>query len=439
MQLMRHSLPWLATKPAADCASRQRRIVRMPVVRLRLDKATVAMLFAAMFLVAVWPARPAAADSGLGTTTTLFHESGGPLDMTVIVPSAALAVDLGDDVTVRGNWEADVVSGASVAVVDGGGDVDVVTGATMLDDVRHTVGGDLQMRGEYTSLTLGYAYGLESDYRSHGISIAARAEMFERNTAFALSYGRGFDQVCNLAQPRAQEPVDRQRLPNSDGCFVADDREASDLSLQTLQGSWTQNWTPILTTQATVTAQLQSGYQGNPYRAVWLGSAAAQEHHPANRARYAGGLGVRLWIKPLEGALQLFGRAYRDTWDVRSITAEIAYEQTLLERLRIRGRARYYTQTAAAFFSDDYAFQPRGQYFTGDRELSSMRSFIFGGRIEWAVPGDEDGDVLGFLASLSLVGKFDWLLNQFEGFHYGQAAVPNTDAIMATIGLEAVF
>lgn len=394
-------------------------------------------------LLPLLPWTAARAESGLSTTTTYFHESGGPLEMHVVTPSAQLAADLGDSVTVAAGYEADIVSGASVAVVDApSGDVDVITSATQLDDLRHTGSGSLQLRSESSSMTVGYSYGVEEDYRSHGISVTGRAEMFERNTAFEIGYARGFDHVCNLHQPRAQEAVARRRMDSSDGCFAEDEdspRILEALSIQTFQGSWTQAWTPILTTQLTLTSQLLHGQQGNPYRAVWLGRTAAQENHPRDRARYAAGLAARLWIAPLEGALQAEGRIYRDTWDLRSVTAELAYEQTMPGGLRLRARGRYYAQTGAVFYSDDYAFRPAGQYFTGDRELSPMRSLTVGGRLAWSVPPNDEGDVLGFLTAFHLVGKADLVFHEFEEFHYGRAEVPNDMALLATLGLEAVF
>lgn len=385
---------------------------------------------------------PAAADGEVGfdTTHTVFHERGGPLDMTVYSPSADMQGDIGKHVTVGAGWEADIVSGASVAVVDAPSTaVDAITSATTLTDQRHTVGGDIQIRGDFTRLDLAYNYGRESDYRSHSFRMAAAAELFERNTTLEASYARGWDQVCNLAQPDAQEAVDRQRMPSSQGCFEADDRASPALDLQTFQGSWTQAWTPILATQLTFTTRLLNGYQANPYRGVWLGRTVAQEHHPDNRARYAAGLNVRLWLKPLQGALRAFGRLYRDTWDVESVTAELGYEQTVQSGLRIRLRGRFYIQNGAFFYSDDYVRFPQGAFFTGDRELSPMKSVTAGARLQWNVPSDEQGNVLGVLDSLDLVLKGDFIKYYFDDFNYGNTSVPNDVAVIATLGLEALF
>jgi hypothetical protein len=83
--------------------------------------------------------------------------------------------------------------------------------------------------------------------------------------------------------------------------------------------------------------------------------------------------------------------------------------------------------------------QPRGQYFTGDRELSAMRSVMLGLKITWAVPSNDEGYVLGFLNSFELVANFDLLKSWFDDFHYGTQNVPNTLALVGSLGLQAGF
>ena len=373
---------------------------------------------------------------------TLFHEGGGPLNMTVITPSVRGRIDPIDELTIRLGWDADVVTGASVAVVDAPGTrPDVITTATQLDDFRNVFSGGVELRSDFGSVRAGYSYGFESDYVSHALTLGARAELFERNTTFDLSYAHGWDSVCNVAQPRMQDPVERRRLPASTGCFSGDNTEltSQSVALNSLNGTWTQAWAPIFVTQVTLSAQLVDGFQSNPYRAVWLGRSSAQEHHPDHRFRYAGSLAARLWIAPISGALHAMGRAYRDSWGVQSLSAELAIEEVIEGALRIRARGRYYTQTGAAFFSDDYALAPRGEYFTGDRELSTMSSVMVGGSISYTLSAGADGPVLGFLSRLALLAKADWLHSEFPQFRYGTAAVPNRDALIVSLALEAEF
>jgi hypothetical protein len=378
------------------------------------------------------------ADGDVDVGSTFFHEWGGPLHMSVLMPGAEASVDLAEPVTLGVSWNADIISGASVAVVDApASEVDAISAATVTD-ARHEFGGQVTLRDGTATLDVGYRHAFEHDYLSDGFSVAARTELFERNTGLSISYARSFDRVCDL--PGTFEPTMKPRLDSSAGCFEdATTRAERDLAVHTWQGGWTQAWTPILTTQLTASAQLLHGFQSNPYRAVRIGKTSAQEHHPSDRARYALGAGLRLWVAPLSGALQAEARIYRDTWDIASLSAELAYEQTVLGSLRLRARGRYYTQTAAAFYSDDYVLDPRGQYFTGDRELSPMQSALLGVQVSWSALPNDRGEVLGFLSGFQLVLKGDGLKTFFDDFHYDRAEVPNTLALIVSLEARATF
>ncbi|MGD8860005.1 MAG: DUF3570 domain-containing protein [Myxococcales bacterium] len=380
----------------------------------------------------------ARADGDVSAGTTVFHEPGAPLGATVVIPQVDADVELSDELAVKASWSADVVSGASVAVVDApADDVDAISSATVTD-TRHVFAGGVRVQSDRTSVTGTYRYGFENDYRSHAIDISARTELFERNTSLEITYARSFDVICD--GETASEAVLKARLDSSEGCFTDDPmRSERDLSVQTFQGSWTQNWTAIFNMQATLTAQVLEGLQINPYRAVRIGNTAAQEHHPEDRARYAVGLASKVWIRPLSGVISARLRGYRDTWDILSGTAELAYEQGLSAGLHLRARGRYYAQTGAVFYSDDYVLAPRGRYFTGDRELSPMRTILLGASIAWTLPADADGRVLGFLDGFQLTLKGDLLESRFPEFHYDQVEVPNDTALIGSLVILASF
>ena len=378
------------------------------------------------------------AQSQVSAGTSAFREAGGPLDMLVIVPEVSAEVGISDGVAVDAAWPADVVSGASVAIVDlPAEEVDAISAASVTD-VRHELGGGLALRDGQSVLGAGYRYGTEEDYRSHAFHVSARTELWDRNTGLEITYARAFDSVCDSLD--ASEPVLKQRLDSSEGCFQdsAEDRDERKLDVHTAQGVWTQSWTPWLAMQTTLSAQLLRGFQSNPYRAVRVGRSAAQEHHPDDRGRYALGVGFRIWLEPLSGALQPQLRVYRDTWAIRSFTAELGYEQVIGVGLRLRARGRYYLQTGAAFFSDDYLLEPKGQYFTGDRELSPMRSALLGAQLSWTVPTNDEGKVL-FFDGLTLALKGDILKSWFPEFHYDRVEVPNDTALIGTFSVRADF
>ena len=94
-------------------------------------------------------------------------------------------------------------------------------------------------------------------------------------------------------------------------------------------------------------------------------------------------------------------------------------------------------QTGAAFYSDDYILAPRGQYFTGDRELSPLKTVLVGGEVTYSVPADDEGDVLGIFTAFSLKLKGDLLQTYLEEFHYDRVEPPNDLALIGTFALLA--
>jgi hypothetical protein len=124
---------------------------------------------------------------------------------------------------------------------------------------------------------------------------------------------------------------------------------------------------------------------------------------------------------------------------VLAVSAELAYERGIGERFRFRVRGRYHTQGRAAFYSDDYDLMPRGQYFTGDRELSGMSTWLAGAQLTLAARPNAEGKVLRVLESFHFVLKADYMRYSFDDFHYGQAAVPNRSAIFGSLGLNTTF
>lgn len=401
-------------------------------------------------LVAVWPGLARAQVAEVDTTHTVFYEAPTRTHMFVYTPSGDLTVSPSSWLDVSGGWEADVVSGASVSTKAGGlyqasHAADVVSTASV-HDLRNMARGEATIKGEVTSLTAGYAYSTENDYRSSSIHANARTDALQHNTQFELSFARNWDSVCNRVQDSAStSPTLWVALENSQGCFTADPTRVTDaIGIDTFETSWGQSWTPIFETQLTYTAQLVDGFQSDPYRSVILGDGIkAQEHVPDERAREALTARMALYLRGLRAALRLSARGYYDTWAIRSGTLEAEFEKSFGESLRVMARGRLYSQTGAVFWSDDYTggappLGPRGQYFTGDRELSPFWSWLGGLRAIWTIRPDH-GRIIGFIESLKL-----GLSGNVTGYSYSQytlGGVPISDAraYVGTLSLNVAF
>ena len=138
-------------------------------------------------------------------------------------------------------------------------------------------------------------------------------------------------------------------------------------------------------------------------------------------------------------------RFYRDTWDIVGETFEVEFEKYLTQSLRLLVHGRYYHQTGALFWSDDYtggepATGPRGQYWSGDRELSPLSSWMLGGRVLAGAQGTPNARVLGIMLRFQGMASFDLLEDEPEGFPTWSGQAPDdTLAMILSFGIRGEF
>jgi hypothetical protein len=385
------------------------------------------------------------------TTHTIFHEAPTRTNMTVYSPGASLAVTPVDWLTLNAGWEADVVSGASVAIKAGpaftarSNGADVVTTASV-HDFRNVANGGFTLRKDAVSFTGGYAYSIEHDYRSNSFNVAARTETYEHDTQLEIDYAHNFDQVCDRVQDSIDPTATLSRaLEDSSGCFTHNAlRTTHDIAIDSMQASWSQAWTPVLQTQLIYTAQVIDGFQSDPYRSVIIAAGViAQEHVPDIRIREAVALRANFFLRSLRSALRFSVRGYEDTWDIVSGTGEAEYEQYLGDAFRVTARARLYAQSGAIFWSDDYTggnppLGPKGSYWTGDRELSPFWSWSVGARAVYTLTSSR-GRLLGIMTSLKGGASFDVINDNYEQYTLGGEPIEGAQEYLGQLSVTALF
>lgn len=384
----------------------------------------------------------------LDLRTQLFHEPSDKSRMTVLTPSIGISVEPSSDFVVSGGYTADIVSGASEAVKAGpllSDQPDIVSQASV-EDLRHIANGGFSIERDHSRFGASYTYGIEKDYRSHAFSVTAGRDFFKRNTELEVGYARGFDDVCNLAQPGVDKTL-RSRLDSSDGCFTSDERVTTDdITIDNFQAAWTQTWTPVLVTQLVLSASLQNGFLGNPYREVVLGPSgqSAQENHPDNRARTSATLRTKYYLKPLETAVTLSVRGYRDSWEILSQTYMIEAERFMAPWMRLKLRGRFYSQTEALFWSDDYTggeprYGARGQYWSGDREMSPLKTLLGGGRFLFEWHGERGNRVAGMFLRFSLGLGADVMKTLLDDFTWAGRAPNDSFVFIGSLSATGHF
>jgi hypothetical protein len=380
--------------------------------------------------------------------TQVFHEPSKTSKMTVYTPELGVSAIPADGTRVFASYQADAVTGASEAIKAGpllAGVPDIVSRASV-QDYRHVASGGASIERAHARLTATYTYGTENDYRSNAITVAAGTDFWQRNTDVEIGYSRGFDEVCTLAQRNLPATL-RQGLDSSEECFTASDWvEGLDISLDNFRLAWTQSWTPVLTTQLIFSGGLAHGFLGNPYRQVVIGPTgqAAQENHPGDRSRAAAALGLKYYSRALKTALGVSARGYRDSWDIRSATAELSVERYLMPWLTLFVHGRAYVQSGASFWSDDYTggeptFGPRGQYWSGDRELSPLETLLGGARLEGTWRAGGDGRWAGAFRQVSASVSLDLLKTFLADFTWAGQKPDDTVVMLPSLAASGTF
>lgn len=380
--------------------------------------------------------------------TQIFHEPSSSSKMTIYTPELNIQASPSEALRVFASYQADAVTGASEAVKAGpllASVPDIVSRASV-QDFRQIASGGFAIQREHTRLSGSYTYGTENDYRSSSFAVSAGTDFLQRNTDVEIGYSKGFDEVCSLRQ-RDLPTTLRQGLDTSDGCFTSSERvESLDISLDNFRLAWTQNWTPVLATQLVFTGALQHGFLGNPYRQVVIGPTgqAAQENHPEDRRRVALGLGLKYYAKSLETAFGMSTRVYRDSWELQSLTVELSAERYLRSWLRLFVHGRAYVQSGASFWSDDYtggepATGPRGQFWSGDREVSPLQTLLGGVSLNgtWRAAGDSRW--VGVFRELSAGVSLDLLATFLQDFTWAGTKPDDTVVLLPSLAATGTF
>ena len=165
---------------------------------------------------------------------------------------------------------------------------------------------------------------------------------------------------------------------------------------------------------------------------------SALENHPENRARAALALRFRYYIRAAKAAVGFGVRGYRDTWDIWGQTYELSGERYFLPWLRLMVRGRYYAQTGALFWSDDYTggeptTGPRGQYWSGDREVSPLLSLSAGGRLQVETNAGGDARIVGVFRQLRAAAALDATKTDLKEFTWSGRTPDDTLAFLLTL------
>ena len=300
--------------------------------------------------IATVSARAAVLPEDRADATYHYYDGGGT---EVNGPSLLVRKGIGDVASVYGYYYQDAISGASI---------DVVTTASPYKEKRNEYGIGADFLRRNTLVNFSYSNSDEPDYLSEMFGVKLSHELFDAMTTVSLGYRVGHDTVLRTGTD-FQDYVDRWQYT---------------LGLS-------QVFTRRLVMSLAYDSTLDDGYLNSPYRGARLNGLLVPERYPRTRDSNALALRGVYGFSTNEGRLSSSLRAgYRyfwDTWQIQAHTLEVAYQRYFGSRWIGEANFRYYSQTAASFYSDN--FTQSQVYMARDKELSTFDSYGLGIKGTW--------------------------------------------------------
>jgi hypothetical protein len=120
------------------------------------------------------------------------------------------------------------------------------------------------------------------------------------------------------------------------------------------------------------------GLQHNPYRNVYAGGTNVPERHPESRLRRDAFVKINQYLRN-RSSLKFGYRLYNDDWGITSHEISSKLSQYVTPAVSARYEYRYYTQTAATFYRDEYlSVNGIDGYRSGDYRMAELASHLFG-------------------------------------------------------------
>ena len=283
------------------------------------------------------------------------YDGGG---LQVSGPSVLVRKAYKDKASVWANYYVDMITSASI---------DVVSTASEYEEKRKEKSLGVDYLHGKTFMGLSYTNSEESDYSANSVRFGISQDFFGDLTTLGISYARGWDTVRR----------------NGDDVFEEDAKR------QIYRVDLTQVLTRNMIFNLNYEGVTDEGFLNNPYRQVRFvdpsaarGYSYEQELYPRTRTSSAIA-GRAMYYLPYRASLKGEFRYFQDTWGITAWNGEVAYVHPLPRGLTLDLKYRYYTQTAADFYSDLFPRRSAQNFLARDKELASFDTHTFGAGISY--------------------------------------------------------
>ena len=375
----------------------------------------LALLLLVVFsLLQMWPQHSGAAVLPEERVDVLYHryEGGG---MVIDGPSVLVRKNIKDKISLSANYYVDNVSSASI---------DVLTqGASRYTEERTEYSFDAAYLTGKTQFNIGATLSDENDYEAKSVRFDISHAFFSEMTTIGIGYSQGDDDISNS---------------QNDTFF-------RELKRRNYRFNISQILSKNLIVNLNYEGIVDEGYLQNPYRRIIetscasggidfascasadRGVALADEVYPSTRNSDAFSLKFAYHL-PWEAALKTRLGYFSDSWDIDSFSIEFDYSHRFSEKLIADFRVRYYDQSQAFFYANQFFVSgPTIPQFRGrDKELSQHSSYSVGAGVSYRIELDN------WFTDVSFNGQFDYFRFSYDNFlEYNSAVNAGTDILGA--------
>ncbi len=317
----------------------------------------------------------------------LYHSYDGG-DVEINGPSVLILKKIGQNVALSGNYYVDSVSSASIDVI--------TSGASKYSEDRTEVSAGIDYLRGNSIMSLSYTNSDENDYEGNTATLGISMDMFGNMTTVTLGYSYGWDTVKNNTDATFSEDIDRQHYRVGLSQVLTKDM-VMELNFETIT---------------------DEGFLNNPYRSVRyidpgsaVGYSYQSEVYP--RTRTSNAVAIRsIYYLPWRASTSAEYRFFNDTWDITAHNVKLAYVHPLAGGWLLEGRYRYYTQSAASFYSDLFPFMDAQNFLARDKELSKFETNTVGVTVSYDFI--ENGKKYVDRGSINL--SYDHILFDYDNF-----------------------
>jgi hypothetical protein len=217
-----------------------------------------------------------------------------------------------------------------------------------------------------------FAYSLEGDYESVGLSLNHTIDFNDKNTTLALGLAYTHDTI----------------MP----AFWFGDKEYKNGG-DALVGL-TQLLGPNTFFTANLTIGTARGYLSDPYKRFRFTdypdpTSLFPENRPGDRTKEIGYISLTHFVTPLNGSAELSYRLYHDSYGILSHTVTLSWFQKIGKHVVLSPMFRFVDQSEADFYATqlpgdpqllpgDPGYVPIPRYYSADYRLSALQTFTYG-------------------------------------------------------------